>query len=66
MKLIEAYEKFPEPLSVTAAMYGTLVASNEAAEKYGARENYPEALLEYMDRCLEVAEEFITALGLEG
>ncbi|AHJ86501.1 hypothetical protein ST20ES_48 [Mycobacterium phage 20ES] len=65
MKLIEAFDAFPEPLSVSAAMYGTLVASREAAEKYGERENYPEPLIEYMDRCLEVAEEFINLLGLE-
>ncbi|AHJ86660.1 hypothetical protein CRB1_49 [Mycobacterium phage CRB1] len=65
MKLIEAFDSFPEPLSVSAAMYGTLVASKEAAEKYGAPENYPEPLREYMDRCLEVAEEFIKLLGLD-
>lgn len=64
MKLNEAFDNYPEPLAVAVAMYGTLVAGKEAEEKYGSPDNYPEPLKEYLDRALEVAEEFINRLGL--
>lgn len=64
MTLLEALEESPDVVASAAVLYGTKVASAEAAEEYGDPEDYPEPLRKFLSRAVEVAEEFIDRLGL--
>lgn len=64
MTLLEAFDEYPDIAAMEAILYGTKVASAEAAEEYGEPDDYPEPLRKFLGRAVEVAEEFVNRLDL--
>ncbi|OHT67811.1 hypothetical protein [Mycobacteroides chelonae] len=65
MTIEEIIEQSTPQVAALAAYLGFRVAAEEAREEYGEPEDYPEPLKKFLDRGVEVAEQFINKLGVE-
>lgn len=65
MTIEEIIEQSGAQISSLAVFMGFRVAAEEAREEYGEPQDYPEPLKKFLDRGVEIAEQFINKLGVE-